>query len=83
MSIHGKVTTICLQPGNSSGKQRALQDQLLLVIEGEASFSSSKESKIERKILAKDESIFLSKGVTYSIKNGNKNPLIYVCITGK
>ncbi len=75
----GKITTVCIKGGTSSGKQTIdHSDAMLLIIEGAAKINSNKESKP----LKKDDSIFIEKGMTFELINDSKTDLIYVLITG-
>ena len=75
----GKVTTVCIKSGMSSGKQSlGNSDSMIVVIEGQASIDSNNETKL----LAKSDSIFIPKNTDFEVFNKSKDDLIYVSIVG-
>lgn len=75
----GKVTTVCIKPDHDSGKQKIdHSDAMIVVIEGEATISSEKETKT----VQKDDSAFIPKSTEFKISNKSEKDTIYVLITG-
>jgi quercetin dioxygenase-like cupin family protein len=70
---------VCLAPGKSVGEHTTGSgEEILLVLEGEASVTANGETKA----LKKDECLFIPEQTLHNVANNSDNQLVYVYFVG-